>query len=600
MKGYDQKFIEELKSKNDVVDVASKYIRLEQRGNDFWGRCPFHHEKTASFVVHGVEQFYYCFGCHKSGNVITLVMELESLDFNDAVKFLAERAKMPLPDVKIDDDKIKEQKRHKERVLALLKDTATFYVNNLRGEGSEKHVEYILKRGIPSATVTKFGIGASLDYDGLPRYLAQKGYTEKEMLDSGAVSKSKPTNGKEGKLFDALAGRLIIPTIDQFGNVIAFCGRIIDNRKDVGKYVNTRETLLFSKGKTFFNINNLKKLKNETGLDSIIIVEGQMDVISLVSAGVRNVVASMGTAFTKDQARMIKRYAEKIYICYDGDGAGQKATIRGLEILSEEGLDVKVVSLPEGMDPDEVIKKLGVEEYKKLLFEAKPLIDFKIDVLKKYYDLSTVDGKRKFASGAIKVIRESPSATEQEDLLKQIKDLTGFTFDSLKRELYSEEAVKKEALVINSETVDEEKNKVISASRFVLAEFLFNRPYTEEINLKEIEFNLPVHNEIKDFILSKKEKGEGLRFNELYEESFDENKEELNRLAELITDDTKKFNRKAYFDDCIKIIALDALDKKIDMIKKLFSEETDGNKRLMLTMELSEAVKQKNKIIKQK
>lgn len=600
MKGYDNKFIDELKAKNDIVDVANKYIRLEQRGNDFWGRCPFHHEKTASFVVHGVEQFYYCFGCHKSGNVITLVMELESLDFNDAVKFLAERAKMPLPDVKIDDDKIKEQKLHKERVLALLKDTAFFYVNNLRKDGSEKHIEYILKRKIPSSTVTKFGMGASLDYDSLPNYLIKKGYTEKEMLDSGAISKSKPTNGKEGKLFDALAGRLIIPTLDQFGNVIAFCGRIIDNRKDVGKYVNTRETLLFSKGKTFFNINNLKKLKNETGLDSIIIVEGQMDVISLVSAGVRNVVASMGTAFTKDQARMIKRYAEKIYICYDGDGAGQKATLRGLEILSEEGLDVKVVSLPDGMDPDEVVKKLGVEEYKKLLLEAKPLIDFKISVLKKTNDLTTTYGKRKFASEAIKVVRESPSATEQEDLLKQIKIATGFSFDSLRRELYSEETAKKPELIINSDSIEEDGDKVISASRFVLVEFLFNKPYVEEIDLTQIDFKLAIHNQIKDFILSKKKDGQPLRFNELYEQAFDESKEELNRLAELITDDSNKFNRKAYFDDCIKTIALDALDVKIEMLKKLFAEEMDGKKRLEYTVELSEAVKQKNKIIKQK
>jgi DNA primase len=252
------------------------------------------------------------------------------------------------------------------------------------------------------------------------------------------------------------------------------------------------------------------------------------------------------------------------------------------------------------MDPDEVIKKLGVDEYKKLLFSAKPLIDFKIDVLKKHYDINTVDGKRKFASGAIKVIRESSSATEQEDLLKYVKEITGFTFDSLKRELYSEENVKTEALVINSETVGEEKNKVVSASRFVLAEFLFNRPHVEEIDLNQIEFNLPIHNEIKAFILSKKEKGERITFNELYEDAIGDDKEELNKLAELVTDDTKKFNRKAYFDDCIKIIALDTLDKKIEMIKKLFSEETDNVKRTTLMTELSEAIKQKTKIIKQK
>ena len=324
MSGFNSDFIEKLKSRCDIVDVASRYLKLEKRGNNFWACCPFHHEKTPSFTINGREQFYYCFGCKKSGDVINFIMEIESLDFSDAVKLLAERAGIPLPEIKIDDEKVKEQKRYKERLLSLLKDAAKFYAANLKKDQAEKHIEYILKRGIKTEFVAKFGIGASLDYSSLPAHLKSLGYSDKEMTDSGAVGV------KDGRLYDSLGGRLIIPVIDQFGNVVAFCGRIIEKKENVGKYVNTRETAVFSKGKTLFNLNNLKKLKNDSGLDSIIIVEGHMDVVSLVQGGFDNVVASMGTSLTKDQARIIKRYASKVFISYDGDFAGQKAAIRGL------------------------------------------------------------------------------------------------------------------------------------------------------------------------------------------------------------------------------------------------------------------------------
>ena len=430
MKGFDSKFLTELKLKCDIADVVGRYVHLERRGGNFWGRCPFHHEKTPSFCVNEQEQFYYCFGCHKSGDVITFVKEMESVDFSDAVKILAEKAKMPLPEVEYDDEKVKEQKRKRQRVLDLLKDAAMFYVHNLSDGKASKHIEYIYKRNLTSATVARFGLGASLDYDGLPTYLKNKGYTKEEMTASGAVGE------KNGKVYDALAGRLIIPVIDAFNNVVAFCGRIIEKKENVGKYVNTKETIVFSKGKTLFNINNVKKVKNEEGIKDIIIVEGHMDVISLVQAGIKNVVASMGTALTKDQARLLKRYVETVYICYDDDFAGQKATIRGLEILKEEGLDVKVISLPDGMDPDDAVNKLGADGYRQFIVGAKPLIDFKIDVLKKTFDIKTTDGKRKFVTAALKVIKESPSAAEQEDLLKEVRNLTGITFESLKRELF--------------------------------------------------------------------------------------------------------------------------------------------------------------------
>ena len=266
MRGFDAKFIDELKNKNDIADVVGKYVPLERKGGNFWGRCPFHHEKTASFCVNPQGQFYYCFGCHKSGDVISFIREIESLDFADAVKLLAERAKMPLPDVRYDDEQVREQKKRKERLLSLLRDTALFYAHNLRTPAATKHVDYIYKRKITNETVMRFGLGASLDFKGLPSYLRTKGYTDEEMVASGAVGE------KNSRYFDWLGGRLIIPVIDQFGNVVAFDGRRIDDGKEQ-KYINTRETAVFSKGKTLFNINNLKKVKNEKGLTDVIIVE---------------------------------------------------------------------------------------------------------------------------------------------------------------------------------------------------------------------------------------------------------------------------------------------------------------------------------------
>ncbi len=589
MKGFDGKFIEELKAKNDIVDVVGKYVRLEQRGNNFWGKCPFHHEKTASFTVNGIEQFYYCFGCHKSGDVISFIMELESLDFSDAVKYLAERVKMPLPEVRYDDEKVKEQKRKKERVLDLLKEAALFYVSNLKKDGCVKHIEYILRRGIKGEFISKFGIGASLDFYSLPQYLKEKGFTYQEMVESGAVGE------KDGRYYDSLGGRLIIPVIDQFNNVIAFCGRIIEDKKNVGKYVNTKETIVFSKGKTLFNLNNLKKLKNEKGLDSVIIVEGHMDVVSLVQGGFSNVVASMGTSLTKDQARILKRYADKVFISYDGDFAGQKASVRGLEILKEEGLDVKVVSLPDGMDPDDVIKKLGREEYSNLLLSAMPLIDFKLEILKKTFDLSSTDGKRKFVSAAIKVIKESPSPAEQEDLIKTVRDLTGFTFESLQRELFNTEIKSSEPQISEPEFVDNTGDKITVASRFVLAGFLFSKPYAEGFDVKDFSFPNTTHRSIQEYVIKKKQAGEKIKFNDLYEVFEETDKEEISQIASLFTDDNKDFDKAQYFADCVRTLKLYDVEFQTERIVKLFKEETDTEKRRALAQELNKLMTEKKK-----
>lgn len=586
MRKDNSKFFEQVKNKSDLVDIVGRYVRLERKGGDFWGRCPFHHEKTASFHVVSSEQFYHCFGCGASGDVIKFVSEMESVDRFEAAKILAEKAGIPIPDMNYDDEKIKEQKKKRERILSLLRETALFYVKNLKTERAYPHVEYILKRGMNAETVAKFGIGASLNFEDLPRYLAQKGFTYEEMTASGAV------DVKDGRYYDALGGRLIIPIINPFGQVIAFGGRLLQ-KADFAKYKNTRETAVFSKSNTLYNLNNVKKIKNETGLNGVIIVEGYMDCISLVAAGVTNVVASMGTSLTKDQARIIKRYTDKVFISYDGDFAGQKASVRGLEILKDEGLEVKVVSMPDGLDPDDVIRKFGEKGYRELLVSAMPLIDFKIDILKRAFDIKTVDGRRKFVSKAVEVIRESPSPAEQEDLLLTVKNLTGVTMDALKRELYMDKTPKivteTNPALVNPTVSD----KCVSAGRYVLAAYLSDKKYAWETDIKDIEFTIPTHNEIKKFIIEKKEESGEVRFSDLFD--FDiEDEEEKNAIAE--TETESNFTEGAiYFSDCVNTLKTEKINSEIEKLKSELTATQDSDKKRELTIKISELISLKSK-----
>ena len=586
MRGYDEKTIDEVKSKNDLVAVISSYLQLEQRGSNFWGRCPFHHEKTPSFCVNGTEQFYYCFGCHKSGDVISFVMEIEGLDFADAVKFLAAKAGVKLPERSENDENIRRAKEKKEKLYAILREAALFYVGNLKKEGADKFLEYLGRRGVDGKTVRKFGIGASLDFNSLPVYLRRKGYTFEEMAEAGVVG------SKNGRYFDALGGRLIIPVINHMNQVVAFCGRILED-KGFAKYVNTRETAVFSKGNTLFNINNLKKLKNEVGIKNVVVVEGHMDVISLVAAGFENVVASMGTALTKDQARLIKRYTDNVLISYDGDFAGQKASVRGLEILKDEGLNVKVVALPEGMDPDDVVKKQGKDAYSKLLEEAKPLIDFKLDVLKKTYDVEDVEGKRKFVQEAVKVVRESPSAAEQEDLLKEIRRMTGITYESLKRELDSAGTgarPKTEILPV------EAKEKNLQAERFVLASLVFSKKYAEEFDAGKLRFENPVHAAIADYVKECRGEGRQPKPNVLYDVVDESGREELSSVLALELSEKRDFDETKYFKDCVNTLFRRGLEKEIDSLTKLCDAENDVARRKELTKRLMEKIAELNRL----
>ncbi|PWM70353.1 MAG: DNA primase [Bacillota bacterium] len=588
MRGYDEKIIDEIKSKNDLVSVISSYMPLEQRGRSFWGRCPFHHEKTPSFCVNGTDNFYYCFGCHKSGDVISFVMEIEGIDFSDAVKLLAQKAGITLPERGENDENVRRSKEKKEKLYAILKDAAHFYYNYLKSgdEAADKFLLYLGKRGVNGATVKKFGIGASPDFNALPAYLKRKGYAYEDMAEAGVVGE------KNGRYYDALGGRLIIPVINQMNQVVAFCGRILED-KGFAKYVNTRETAVFSKGSTLFNINNLKKLKNEVGVKNAIMVEGHMDVVSLVAAGFENAVASMGTSLTKDQARLLKRYTDTVLISYDGDFAGQKAAVRGLEILKDEGLNVKVVTLPDGMDPDDVVQKQGKAAYEALLESAKPLIDFKLDVLKRTYDIGDTEGKRKFVAEAMKVVRESPAAAEREDLLKEIRSMTGITYESLKRDLENAEQpapVKAEIAPI------EAKEKNLQAERYVLASLLFSKKYAENFQLGEVRFTHPVHAEIYDYLAECKKEGKTPKPNVLYDIVEGEDRAELSAVLALELTERRDYDEARYFDDCVKTLKRGNLEREIETLTKLSESETDIERRKELVKRLMESVSALNRL----
>lgn len=586
-------FMQELKERNDIVEVASSYLSLNKRGYDYWACCPFHHEKTPSFVIHGVDQYYHCFGCGVSGNVVNLVMELESLPFPEAVRYLARRAKMEIPEADFDDERTQELKRKKDRLLSVMVESARFYLRNLYGGRADAYLEYVTRRALAPSTLKKFGIGASLDYYSLPAYLREKGFSEEEMIESGACGRNK-----EGKVYDFQARRLIIPIINQYDEVIAFGGRVLEPKPSGMKYVNTRDSFLFNKRKNLYNVNLLKKYKQTTSLPYVIMVEGYMDAISLYQAGFCNVVASMGTSLTPDQARLLKRFSPNVMISYDQDGAGQKADLRGLEILKEENLTVRVVLMPEGEDPDDVVRKRGKEAYQTCLDNALPFIDYKLHALEKKYDLQKAEDKREFAKAAMPVIREESSAAVREDLLKSVRDKTGFTYQSLLRDLeeYKTPVAEPAPRRVNTERQNPERSdKLTKACRFILGAALFKAPYAEGYELKEEDFSSEVHRLIVRYVRTCKAAGQAVRVSDLFE-LFGEDSPEFNAILDLNTDDrVEGESAQKYFADCVQTVREEILREKIAKTSAAITEEKDAEKRRALVEELTRLTKELKK-----
>ncbi|MBQ7643099.1 MAG: DNA primase, partial [Clostridia bacterium] len=538
--------------------------------------CPLpgHSERTPSFTVNEAGQFFKCFGCGRGGDVITFVMTMENLDYVGTVKLLAEQAGMNLPDDDRDGAEISKEKNKRDRLLALMKTAALFYVHNLYSADAEPHRAYITGRGIDRATVTAFGLGASTDFYSLPDHLRAKGFTDDEMIKCGVCAKSK-----KGSVYDSLHGRLIIPIINNLGSVIAFGGRLLEKKPDFAKYKNTQETELFVKNRTLYNINNLKKERAKGALKSIIMVEGYMDTISVYGGGFHNVVASMGTSLTVEQAKLLKRYSDLVYISYDGDGAGQKATLRGLDILTGEGIEVKVVDLPDGLDPDDVIKKRGADEYKRLLDEAMPLVDYKLYKLSKNYDLTDVSSKRKYIAEAVKIIAQSKSESEKEELLRKLGKTTGTTFEALRRDMdksSSPPAVKENEPPRVAKKADD---GLSGAARFVLSAMLFNKPYAKKAELFTLDYGDGVRNRLLAAIADGYYDGKEIFPSTLASLFKEEELEEYNAVLSAGDNVFGTFGEKRFFDDCVNILRQSGYEKALKTLSERFASETDVEKR---------------------
>lgn len=591
MAGIDEKFIEELKSKNNIVDVVGGYCALQRKGSvNYWACCPLpgHSEKTPSFTVNEIGQFYHCFGCGKGGDVIKFIQEVESVEFYDAVKMLAERVKMPIPtNDKYDEENARKNRERMDRLNSVMKDTALFYVRNLADKRAAPYIEYIKKRGISAATVRKFGMGVSVDYESLPKYLREKGYSDDEMLSAGVCSKSP----KNGVIYDFEAERLIVPIINSLGKVIAFGGRVLKQKADIGKYKNTQETVLFNKKRNLFGINNLKEIKNQNGLDYVIMVEGYMDAISLYQAGFKNVVASMGTSLTLEQAKLLKRYVSKVIVSYDGDGAGQKATVRSLDIFAGEGFDIRVISLPEGLDPDDVIKKYGADKYQQLIDGAIPLIDFKLKIIADGKDMNDISDKRKYVAESLAFLRTVKDAYVREELLKQVRNVSGISYEALKRDLENgTDTVTKVETVPEISIKTDAGDGITRAERFILASLIYNKKYAENYG-----FDLYFTNETREKISDELAFG-SVDPSELLKAVGDEGTEELNAV---LTAGEKIFGTQAeekYYKDCVLTVKRSNLENEIKELNKLYEAEIDLAKRqaiadmiLTKTIKLTEA-----------
>ena len=584
----DEKFIEELKSKNNIVDVVSRYCNLQRKGSsNYWACCPLpgHTEKTPSFTVNEPGPFYHCFGCGKGGDVIKFIQEVETVDFMDAVKILAERVKMPIPEIDTKSEEEAQKARNKkERLFSLMRETALFYAKNL--PKADDMLEYLARRGFDESAVRKFGMGASLDFYSLPNHLKSLGYSESEMLEAGVCQK-----GNNG-VYDFQAQRLIVPIINSMGKVIAFGGRILED-KGFGKYKNTSETVLFNKKNTLFNVNNLKKIRQENDLDYVIMVEGYMDVISLFMAGFTNVVASMGTSLTLSQAKLLKRYTKKVLVSYDGDGAGQKATLRSLDIFENEGFEVKVVTLPDGLDPDDVIKKHGKETYANLLSQAIPLIDFKLNVIESGKDLDDTADKRKYLSECLELIKTVKSEFLREELLHKVGDRTGISYQSLKRDLESGGVTvqaEKPQVVVENKAV--KVDGLSLAERTVLWAYLNGKDYTREKDLSLIYFSDKTREKIAEHILFE----DGDIKSKLYTIVGDEGVLELNAVLSAGDVIPQKEQEKRYFSDCYNVVYKNNLEKDLKNLSELYKTEFDVNEKNKLALMIAQKTKELSKI----
>ena len=562
MSGFSQEFIEKVKLANNIVSVAGRYMMLKQKGRQHWACCPFHHEKTPSFAINEQEQFYKCFGCGVGGNVITLVRQLENVDFVGAIELLAKWSGIKMPEV-INDPQYAEKARKKQRILEIIETAREYYCSHLNGAA----LDYLYKRGITDELIKLFNIGLSPDWDSVISHLKKKGYSEQDIIDSGIAAKSE-----KGKVYDAMGGRITFAIFDIYGSCIGFTGRIqpSNDNGEVAKYRNTSQTMVFDKGNIVYGLDVLKKNKLSNFVEKLIVVEGNVDVISLVGAGFKNTVACMGTAMTQYHARIFKRFSNQIYICFDGDTAGQKAAIRSLDILSGEGLSVRVIELPKDTDPDGFIKANGKEAFQKLIDSAKPLIDFRLDYLAKHSNLKDNLGKTEYLKAAGEILKTLSGTPELELYVPKVANIAGVSQESILRALGVKTAVKPVEPV--PQIQPNTKNAYQTALDFVIASKLYKKSYASQ------PLDFEIANKLYADIVDK-------RISDLYDMLAKDDLEAIDHLINYNLSESEDTLAKLYRDSVQCLLKHDT-EKKCDELARLADKNNDMQEKIKIAAQI--------------
>ena len=543
-----EELIEKIKDENDIVDVISENIKLKRSGRNYLGLCPFHNEKSPSFSVSSDKQIYKCFGCGETGNVVTFIMKYRNLSYIESIKYLGERI-----NINVDLENKDPRKDRKSLLYEVSIESARYFFNNLQKQKYAK--EYVIRRGISENTIRKFGLGFSLNsWDSLSKFLKVRGYKEQDIFDAGLIIKKE-----KGGFYDRFRNRIIFPVFDYKGKVIGFGGRVLDDSKP--KYLNSPETLIFSKGTNLYGLNFAIKNSNTR---TFIIVEGYMDCISLHQYGITNVVASLGTALTVNQAKLLKRYADKVIISYDADLAGQMATIRGLEILKNTGFDVRVLTVPQGKDPDEYIRSNGKEAFINLIDKALPLIDYRLTRAKQGIDFNNREMLIKYTKEVTEILK-SLDSVEKDVYIKKISEDTGVKEQAL-YDLFNNEINK---ISVNNGMIKNEEN--YNVKLYVEPAYLKSERSILKLMLSKEDFNLVSKNVNKnDFILDSHKK-----IYDLIIEYSDKLNEDIYKYIEARCDDVESSK------EWISIIELELLDEEVDK-QKLIKDYLNNIKKYRL------------------
>lgn len=588
--------IEEIKSRCDIVDIISDYMHLEKSGSNYTGLCPFHSEKTGSFMVSKSKQIYKCFGCNAGGDVISFVMRWENVDFMEAVKILARKCGITLDRNISEEEKKKIQEINKFREIHT--EAARFYFANLLRTKNPGY-EYLRKRGLSDKIIKKFGLGYSPNsWNSLMNYLLSKGYDKTDLVKCGLITHKTESN----KYFDRFRNRVMFPIFNYNGKVIGFGGRVLDD--SLPKYLNSPETLVFNKRMNLYGLNISKKgIKDDT----LILVEGYMDLISLYQNNIENVVATLGTALTIEQAKLIRRFAKNVIISYDSDQAGQNATLRAIDILLKADIKVKILNLKDCKDPDDFIKKYGFDGYKKAIEESDYYIKFKIDLLKNKYNLKNDTQKMNFVEESTLMLKKLKSPIEKDLYAKYLSDLTNISVDSIRASI----GIKVSRNYNNKNNVKhtnvhrkiEQMSKIQDGYLKVEANFIRLLMENKELrnsvisDIKSDEFSFEETKEIFNYIIKNKEldkitidKIKSLNISEEYIKNINNIKiEEINTYTIDSTKEIIKKIRKNTIENEIKSMSsqIEKLSKELDLLKKSNSNTKEVDDKIMkLSLEI--------------